>query len=173
MEVLSRRKYFQAVTEPSLVCESVTKIKRLVVNLSKSTVCQSPLASPILLVPEEDGTQRLCIDSKKLISVTVNDSHPIPTLDDCIDRIGNSKALWTCNLENLVVIYIYILKSFMENPMENLPPLTVTSCSLFSNYVLFATGIPLKGSSELLSSGVDEIMMTDAVSYYFLVIDVN
>ncbi|PIK33460.1 hypothetical protein BSL78_29725 [Apostichopus japonicus] len=51
----------------------------------------SPWSSPILLVPKEDGSQRLCIDYRKVNSVTVTDSHPIPRLDDCIDRIGNSK----------------------------------------------------------------------------------
>ncbi|PIK33572.1 hypothetical protein BSL78_29612 [Apostichopus japonicus] len=42
-------------------------------------------------LPKEDGSQRLCIDYRKVNSVTVTDSHPIPRLDDCIDRIGNSK----------------------------------------------------------------------------------
>ncbi|KAJ8046227.1 hypothetical protein HOLleu_04840 [Holothuria leucospilota] len=50
---------------------------------------QSPWASPILLVPKEDGSKRLCIDCRK-VKVTMTDSHPIPRLDDCIDRIGNS-----------------------------------------------------------------------------------
>ncbi|KAJ8018540.1 hypothetical protein HOLleu_43415 [Holothuria leucospilota] len=50
----------------------------------------SPWSSPVLLVPKEDGTQRLCIDYRKVNSVTVTDSFPIPRLDDCIDRIGHA-----------------------------------------------------------------------------------
>ena len=51
---------------------------------------QSPWSSPVLLVPKEDGSQRFCIDYRKVNSVTKTDSFPIPRLDDCIDRIGHA-----------------------------------------------------------------------------------
>lgn len=52
---------------------------------------QSPWSSPVVLVPKEDGTQRPCIDYRKVNSVTKTDSYPIPRLDECIDRIGHAK----------------------------------------------------------------------------------
>ncbi|PIK48215.1 hypothetical protein BSL78_14923 [Apostichopus japonicus] len=75
---------------PSKLCVVRKEIEYMLENgiISPS---HSPWSSPILLVPKEDGSQRLCIDYRKVNSVTVTDSHPIPRLDDCIDRIGNSK----------------------------------------------------------------------------------
>ena len=52
---------------------------------------QSEWSSPILLVPKVDGSQRFCIDYRKVNSVTRSDSYPIPRIDDCIDRIGQAR----------------------------------------------------------------------------------
>lgn len=50
----------------------------------------SPWSSPCILVPKPDGTSRLCTDYRKINSVTVPDSFPLPRLEDCIDRIGSA-----------------------------------------------------------------------------------
>jgi hypothetical protein len=52
---------------------------------------QSEWSSPVVLVPKADGSQRFCIDYRKVNSVTKTDSHPLPRIDDCIDRIGQAK----------------------------------------------------------------------------------
>ncbi len=46
----------------------------------------SPWSSPCLLVPKPDGTFRLCTDYRKVNSVTVPDSYPLPRMEDCIDN---------------------------------------------------------------------------------------
>ena len=51
----------------------------------------SSWASPCILVPKPDKTSRFCTDFRKVNSVTVSDSFPLPRMDDCIDQVGSAK----------------------------------------------------------------------------------
>ncbi|GFX56783.1 retrovirus-related Pol polyprotein from transposon 297 [Trichonephila clavipes] len=42
--------------------------------------CESPYASPVLLIPKPNGTFRLCIDYRKLNEITVADTYPLPRM---------------------------------------------------------------------------------------------
>lgn len=44
------------------------------------------------------GTSRLCTDYRKVNSVTMPDSYPLPRLDDCIDTIGAAKYVTKLDL---------------------------------------------------------------------------
>ena len=52
---------------------------------------QSNYSSPCILVPKSNGTYRMCTDYRKVNSVTKTDSFQIPRIDECIDKVGNSK----------------------------------------------------------------------------------
>ena len=51
---------------------------------------KSNWSSPIVLVPKPDGSQRFCIDYRKVNAVTKTDSFPLPRIEDCIDQVGNA-----------------------------------------------------------------------------------
>ncbi|KAK4329210.1 hypothetical protein Pmani_000438 [Petrolisthes manimaculis] len=51
----------------------------------------SPWASPCVLVPKVDETDRLCTDYRAVNKVTISDSFPLPHLDDLLDTIGTSQ----------------------------------------------------------------------------------
>ena len=51
----------------------------------------SPYASPISVVKKKDGKIRLCIDFRKLKSITIFDAEPIPTLDELLVKIEGAK----------------------------------------------------------------------------------
>ena len=53
----------------------------------------SPWASPCVLVPKPDGTDRFCTDYRTVNKVTISDSFPLPRLDDLLDTVGNSKFI--------------------------------------------------------------------------------
>ena len=42
----------------------------------------SPWAAPIVLVPKKDGSLSICIDYRKLNTVTTSDPFPIPRVED-------------------------------------------------------------------------------------------
>ena len=68
---------------------------------------QSNYSSQCILVPKSNGTYRMCTDYRKVNSVTKTDSFPIPRIDDCIDKVGNSKY----------VIKFDMLKGFWQVPL--------------------------------------------------------
>ena len=54
---------------------------------------ESPYASPIVLVRKSDGSNRFCIDYRRLNAITVFDPEPIPNADDLMARLGKTKFL--------------------------------------------------------------------------------
>ena len=57
-----------------------------------------PFASPTILINNKDGTMRLCIDFQKLNSVTTNNAHSFPHIDDILDTLSGSKFFTTLDL---------------------------------------------------------------------------
>ena len=70
---------------------------------------QSSWSSPIVMVPKPDGTLRFCIEYRKVNAETKTDSYPIPRLEDCIDRVGNSAF----------VSKIDLLKGYWQVPLTD------------------------------------------------------
>ena len=58
----------------------------------------SPWVAPILLVAKKDGSQRMCVDYRKLNSTTIGDPYPLPHIEELINGIGASKFITTLDL---------------------------------------------------------------------------
>ena len=58
----------------------------------------SSWSSPCVLLPKPDGTFRFCTDYRKVNLLTMTDSFPLPRIEDCINRIGNSKYVTKMDL---------------------------------------------------------------------------
>ena len=50
----------------------------------------SPWSSPCLLQAKSDGSPRFCTDYRKVNAVTVQDSYPLPRMEDCVDNLGSA-----------------------------------------------------------------------------------
>ncbi|GFU55842.1 retrovirus-related Pol polyprotein from transposon 297 [Trichonephila clavipes] len=48
--------------------------------------CESPYATPVVLVPKPIGKVRLCVDYRKLNSVMKVDAYPLPRMDDLLNE---------------------------------------------------------------------------------------
>src|SRR6266540_3979750 len=59
---------------------------------------KSPWASPVVLVSKKDESIRFCIDYKKTNAITIVDAHPLPIVNDTVDKIGGKKYYTSIDL---------------------------------------------------------------------------
>ena len=63
------------------------------------TRSKSEWASPVVLIPKQDGSLRFCVDYRRLNALTVREKYPTPRMDECLDSLGEAKVFTTldCN----------------------------------------------------------------------------
>jgi len=62
--------------------------------------CQSEWASNIVLVKKHDGNIRLCVDYRKLNSLTTKDAYPLPRIETCLDTLAGATWYSTFHLRS-------------------------------------------------------------------------
>ena len=58
----------------------------------------SPWASPIVLMAKKDGSNRFCVDYRKLNTITKLDVFPLPRIDDSLDLLSGTKYFSSLDL---------------------------------------------------------------------------
>jgi hypothetical protein len=53
----------------------------------------SNFSSPIVLIKKKTGDYRLCVDCRKLNSITVKDKYPLPHIENLISRLSSEGKL--------------------------------------------------------------------------------
>ncbi|KMQ83891.1 reverse ribonuclease integrase [Lasius niger] len=61
--------------------------------------CESPWATPVVLVPKKDGTTRICVDYR-LNAVTNTDSYPMPRIDELLHLAKRTLYMSTIDLRS-------------------------------------------------------------------------
>ncbi|XP_033103646.1 uncharacterized protein LOC117106388 [Anneissia japonica] len=79
-----RRIYAQRVPEVKKMIQEMVDQK--IIRPSKS-----PYASPVVLVTKKGGSLRLVIDYRKLNSMTIKDSFPLPRIEEVLDLLGGAR----------------------------------------------------------------------------------
>ncbi|GFU94619.1 hypothetical protein TNCV_2984131 [Trichonephila clavipes] len=62
--------------------------------------CESPYAAPVVLVPKPNGKVRLCVDYRKLYSITKVDAYPLPRVDDLLNEATPTSFMSTIDLQS-------------------------------------------------------------------------
>jgi hypothetical protein len=65
--------------------------------ISKSN---SPWASPIVIVKKSDGSDRFCVDYRKLNGITIKDSYPVPLIQEILDGLMGDSWFSTVDLSS-------------------------------------------------------------------------
>ncbi len=60
----------------------------------------SPWSSPITLVTKKDGTNRFCVDLRRVNDVTVDDKYPLPTTSEIFDQLHGSTIFSTLDMRS-------------------------------------------------------------------------
>lgn len=60
--------------------------------------CESPWAAPVVLVPKKTGDMRVCVDYRRLNSVTLPDAYPLPRMDDLLHNAKRTFFMTTIDL---------------------------------------------------------------------------
>ncbi|UYV70995.1 hypothetical protein LAZ67_8001363 [Cordylochernes scorpioides] len=51
----------------------------------------SPYSSPVTLITKKDKTKRFCVDYRRLNEIIFPDVHPLPLIDNILDKLANTK----------------------------------------------------------------------------------
>lgn len=81
--------------------EKLQEVERLVQDLLQRGLIvpsKSPWASPVVLVDKKDGTQRFCVDYRRVNKETKKDAFPIPHIQDTLDSLAGAEYYSTLDL---------------------------------------------------------------------------
>ena len=78
--------------------EEVERQIKILLETGMISVSDSAWSSPIVCVKKKDGSLRMCVDYRKLNSVTIKDAHPIPPINQTIDALAGSQFFCTLDL---------------------------------------------------------------------------
>lgn len=71
-------------------------------NLNRGWIrpSKSPAGAPILFVQKKDGSLRLCVDYRGLNEVTIKNRHPLPLVQESLDRLAGAKIYTKLDLRD-------------------------------------------------------------------------
>ena len=78
---------------PNKLKEGVREEVEKLIELGIVVPSTSPWASPVVPVPKADGTVRVCVDYRKLNEVTTADPYYMTTMEEILERVGESKVM--------------------------------------------------------------------------------
>jgi hypothetical protein len=80
-------------------CDQIDKEVQRLIDIGVVAPCNSPWASPIVLV-QQKGKTRMCIDYRRVNSLTAGQHWPLPNIEDCVNALHGAKYFSTIDLKS-------------------------------------------------------------------------
>ena len=87
---------FRRIPPPQL--DEVREHLKLMLDAGVIWPSNSPWCNAVVLVRKKDGSLRFCIDFRKLNSLTVKDSHPLPHICETLESLAGAAHFLTFNM---------------------------------------------------------------------------
>ncbi|UYV70298.1 hypothetical protein LAZ67_7002452 [Cordylochernes scorpioides] len=120
----------------------------------------SPFSSPVTLVTKRDKTKRFCIDYRKVNELISSDVHPLPRIEDILDRLAQAKYFSTADISS----------AYWQVPIhpDSRPLLAFTT--LEGLYQPTRLPFGLKTSPQIYKRAISQVLQRhglDCVAHYF------
>lgn len=156
-EPVKQRHYPYSPAVQKLVFEEINRMLSMGV-IEKSN---SPWNSPVCLV-RKPGKNRLCLDSRKVNSLTVKDAYPLPHIEGLLSRLEDTFYISSKDLKD----------AFWQVPLEKSSrPKTAFSIPGLGQYQFKRMPFGLCNSPQTLSKLMDEIFPPEVRSNIFIYLD--
>jgi hypothetical protein len=120
----------------------------------------SPYSSSVVLVPKPDGSKRVCIDYRKLNSITIADNFPMPRIQDNLDSLSGSNFFTTLDL------FSGYFKTFIDNNSIQKTAFTIAD----GHYEFLRTPFGLRNAPIQFSRLMQIIFHGLPTSYYLHIV---
>lgn len=142
-------------------------LREIVADLLSSDIIRestSDYSSPVLLVRKKNGEWRMCIDYRKLNSVTIKENYPLTRIDDQVDRLTGAKVFCgldlKCGYHQLPIAegskkYTAFVTPFGEYEFNRMPFGLTNAPRVFQRLMSFV----LKSARHLAALYLDDILV--------------
>ena len=92
------KEHFRMIPPPQL--DEVREHLKLMLDTGMIWPSNSPWCNAVVLVRKKDGSLHFCIDFRKLNSLTVKDSHPLPCICETLESLAGAAHILTFNMNS-------------------------------------------------------------------------
>ncbi|UYV72920.1 hypothetical protein LAZ67_10001186 [Cordylochernes scorpioides] len=120
----------------------------------------SPFSSPVTLVTKRDKTKRFCIDYRKVNELISSDVHPLPRIEDILDRLAQAKYFSTADISS----------AYWQVPIHPDSRPLLAFATLEGLYQPTRLPFGLKTSPQVYERAISQVLQRhglDCVAHYF------
>lgn len=156
-EPVKQRHYPYSPAVQKLVFDEVNRM----LSLGVVEKTNSPWNSPVCLV-RKPGKNRLCLDSRKVNSLTVKDAYPLPHIEGLLSRLEDTHVISSIDLKD----------AFWQVPLEESSrPKTAFTIPGMGHFQFTRMPFGLCNAPQTLSKLMDEIFPQELRAHIFIYLD--